>query len=614
MNLSLSRSTTQRAGCTPIARSVAGIALALVVARGAADPMVPTFSDQTTAAGMSFTHATTNTSFSVLLYMTPGIGVGDFNRDGFEDLFVSGGQGQNSKLFINNADGTFTDQAIAWGIDLTAAECSSVTIADINADGWLDMYIGAMNGRNYMFINTGSNAFIDVGSTSAAVVRSGGQVFNTFGASFGDIELDGDLDLVMADWTNPTTHGNRLCLNDGNGNFSEAPAGTIDFLIDGIDPELGFEPQAFSPAFVDMNGDRYPDLPLACDFTNSQYHANNGDGTFTQLPANGTATDENGMGSAIADYDNDGDPDWFVTSIWDGDGQIEGFWGITGNRFYRNDGNHQFTDVTDLTGTREGDWGWGTNFGDMNNDGLLDLVMTNGMRMPPANMNPDPTFNNDPSLLWLNTGDFVAGPTFIESSAAAGFVDTNNGKGLVVFDADNDGDLDIAITSNRDPFRFFRNESNPAPDRWIEIDLKSPPGNAPDGIGAKVTLTINGTAYTRFAFANPSFMSSSSHRVHFGFPSTALIDTIDIAWPDGSSIVLRDVLPGQIIQAIRPGDLNCDGVVTVSDATALASALVDMGSYASQYPGCDAGLADMNGDANLDGTDIGLFIADVTSP
>ncbi|MCB9853173.1 MAG: VCBS repeat-containing protein [Phycisphaerales bacterium] len=581
-------------------------------ARVLADPVVPQFSDQTVAAGLSFTHSTTNSAFSVLLYMTPGVGAGDFNRDGYDDLFVSGGQGQNARLFMNNGDGTFTDRALEWGIDLTSAECSSVTIGDIDNDGWLDLYVGVMNGRNYMFHNSGGTAFVDVGASSQAVVRSGGLAFNTYGAAFGDVELDGDLDLVTADWTNPPTHGTRICLNNGAGVFFEAPQGTVDFLIQGIGIEA--EPQAFTPALVDMNGDRYPDLPFACDFTNSQYHANNGDGTFTQMPNNGTGTDENGMGSTIGDYDNDGDPDWFVTSIWDDDGQLEGFWGITGNRFYRNEGNHQFTDVTDLTGTRYGHWGWGTSFGDFNNDGLLDLVMTNGMRMPPLNMNPDPTFNSDPSLLFLNTGDFVTGPTFVERSTQAGFIDTNNGKGLVAFDADNDGDLDIVISSNRDPFRFFRNDSNPGPDRWLEIDLKSPPGNAADGIGAKVTLTIGAASYTRFAFANPSFMSSGTHRLHFGFPSTAMIDTIEIAWPDGSVNLLHNVLPGRVIEAMRRGDLNCDGIVTIADTSAFASALVDADAYGSEFVGCNAELADLNADNLLNGDDIALFIADITSP
>lgn len=593
------------------------LAMAVSVAssrRLLADPVVPQFSDQTAAAGLTFTHATTDTGFAVLLYMTPGVGAGDFNRDGYDDLFVCGGKGQNAKLFINNGDGTFTDRATEWGIDLTAQEGASVTIADIDSDGWLDMYVGVMNGRNYLYKNSGANTFIDTGASSQAVVRAGGQPFNTYGATFGDIDLDGDLDLVTADWTNPPTMGTRLCLNDGSGVFSEAPGGTIDFRILGLEPGLDFEPQAFSPALVDMNGDRYPDLPFACDFTNSQYHANNGDGTFTQLADNGTTTDENGMGSAIGDYDNDGDPDWFVTSIWDDDGQIEGFWGISGNRFYRNDGNHQFTDVTDLTGTRFGHWGWGTNFGDFNNDGLLDLVMTNGMRFPPANSNPDPTFNSDPSLLFLNTGDFVTGPTFVESSTQAGFIDTNNGKGLVVFDADNDGDLDVAISSNRDPFRFFRNDSNPGPDRWIEIDLNPPAGNAPDGVGAKVTLTIGGTSYTRFAFANPSFMSSSTHRVHFGFPSAALIDMIEIAWPDGTVNVLRDVQPGRVIQALQIGDVNCDGIVSVGDAAAFAAALVDGADYENQYDGCDSGLADMNADGELNGDDVNAFVDAIIAP
>ena len=155
---------------------------------------------------------------------------------------------------------------------------------------------------------------------------------NIFGAAVGDIDLDGDLDLYTTQWGSFTGHGNRLFENLGLGKFVDITerAGLV---------QTG-EYWAFAPALVDMDGDRYPELLVAADFETSRYFVNNGDGTFTRLLGTGTCTDENGMGSALGDYDNDGDLDWFVTSIFDDDGVGEG-WGITGNRLYRNDGgNH----------------------------------------------------------------------------------------------------------------------------------------------------------------------------------------------------------------------------------------------------------------------------------
>lgn len=532
------------------------VALTPAVARGVD---IPTFTDQTEAAGLSFTHQTTLKNLEERHMMSPGVAVGDFNRDGYLDLFVQGGTGQNSALFINNADGTFTDLAAQWGINLTGVEGSSATVADIDANGYLDIYAGALDGRNYLYMNTGGGYFEERG-VELGIALIDGTPFNTYGATFGDIDLDGDLDLVTADWGGPPTGGNRLFLNTIPDPFLDVTDAAGVYVL----PTTMYP---FSPGLVDVNGDHYPDLLIAGDFGTTLYHANNGDGTFQ---FNGTGTDENGMGSTFGDYDNDGDLDWFVTSIYDDDGVVEGNWGITGNRLYRNEGNHQYTDVTDLAGVRNGYWGWGTSFGDLNNDGLLDLAMTNGF-LGPGGFNPDPTFETDPSRLWINTGDFIAGPTYIEVSSEAGLVHTAPGKGLVTFDADNDGDLDIVITTTHGDMKFFRNEYNPSSSTWIQIELVSPVGNAPDGIGATIDLTDDGVTYHRAVFGSPSFMSQDPLRVHFGFPATKTIDNIVVNWPDGTSTVIIDVPTGRILE-VRTADLNGDGVVNVPDLLALLAA------------------------------------------
>ena len=260
-----------------------------------------------------------------------------------------------------------------------------MSVGDIDGDGDLDVYAGVIDGPNHVLINVGGASFLDAG-TSWGAVLIGGQPFDTFGSAFGDVDQDGDLDLVTAQWTLEFIDGNRLFLNNGSLFFDHTIVGEV-YTAPGS--TLGF-----APALVDLDGDRHPELVVAADFSTSVYHANDGDGTFTRLVGNGTCSDENGMGSTLADFDNDGDLDWFVTSIFDDDGVAEGNWGITGNRLYRNEGNHQFTDVTDLAGVREGFWGWGTGFSDFNHDGLLDLAMTNGF--PDVG---DPTFETDPSRL-----------------------------------------------------------------------------------------------------------------------------------------------------------------------------------------------------------------------
>jgi hypothetical protein len=512
---------------------------------------IPSFTDRTSAAGVTFTHLTGVPDIGEAEMMTPGVGVADFNRDGWLDLFVQGGLGQNSALFINNCDGTFVDQATDWGIDLTGVEGSSVTIGDVDGNGYPDVYTGVLNGRNHLLLNTGHGGFIENAVDAGVDLQ-----VNTFGATLGDIELDGDLDLYTAMWSQFSEDGCRLFVNDGTGVFVDTTEGA------GLLMQRPGDCFAFSPALVDLDGDRFPELVVAADFGTSRYFVNNTDGTFTALSDNGTCTDENGMGSAIADFDNDGDLDWFVTSIFDDDGHAEANWGITGNRLYRNEGGHRYTDVTDLTGVRNGDWGWGASFADLNHDGFLDLVMTNGFAYPNGG-DPDPTFVNDPARVWISDG--VANePAFTEVAARAGVTHTAAGKGLVTFDYDHDGDLDIVMTTNLGDLVLYRNNTNPPRSSWVELDLVAPPGNAPDGFGAVVTVRVGPDTLTRVVHGGMTFMSQEPPRLHFGFRSVATIDEIRIRWPDATVTVLWNVVPGQLL-IVNNGDLSGDNVVGPED-------------------------------------------------
>jgi len=558
------------------------------------EPIVSTFSNQTQSAGVAFTHDTSLNIDEEVQFMNPGGAAADFNNDGWIDLFLSSGTGQNAALFINNGDGTFTDLASAWGIDTTPAEGTFAATVDVDGNGYTDLYAGAIYGRNYLYINTGNNSFIESAFEAgvAMEVNPPNSPFdeNTFGATFGDIDLDGDPDLYVCTWA-PLNVGNILFENKGDGTFADIT----------ISAGVHIQGQAywpFSPSLVDMNDDRFPELLVAADFLTSRYFSNNTDSTFTELTDNGTGTDENGMGSAIADYDGDGDLDWFVTSIFDEDGKAEGNWGITGNRLYRNDGNHQFTDVTDEAGVRDGDWGWGASFGDLNNDGWLDLVMTNGF----GSAEPfDSTFVNDPTRLWLNTGvENGGGPTFTEVAAQAGVNHTADGKGVILFDYDNDGDLDLALTSNQGAFVLYRNDLNVDPNRWIEFDFVSPAGNAPNGMGAKITLNVNGETRVHVVHGGSSYMTQNPTRAHFGLPSAVeTIDSVHVRWPDGSSKWWYDVPTGQIAQ-VSPGNVNGDDTVDVADLLAVLN----------EWGPCDACATDLNDDGAVDTDDLLIVFMD----
>jgi hypothetical protein len=217
------------------------------------------------------------------------------------------------------------------------------------------------------------------------------------------------------------------------------------------------------------------------DFRTSRIYRNNRNGTFTLANDFTVITDGNGMGGAIGDYDGDGDLDWFVSSIWDPNGVAEGNWDVTGNRLYRNRGDGTFEDATDAAGVRVGYWGWGSTFQDFDNDGNLDLFHVNGFGR--ADIPQTAEFVADPSVLFVSNGD----GTFTERGAELGVADTDEGRGVVAFDYDGDGDLDLFVHNSEGPGRLYRNDEGNA-GNWLDVVLH---GRAPntEGIGARVRVT-----------------------------------------------------------------------------------------------------------------------------
>ncbi|MEE9127323.1 MAG: CRTAC1 family protein [Planctomycetota bacterium] len=498
------------------------------------DP-TPQFVDITAKAGLNYEYRFIKQPRMPSI-MGGGVAAGDYDGDGWIDLYVVRGDLLPNLLFRNRGDGTFEEVAKAAGVAVVGKTGSGPTFADINGDGLLDLFIGGTNNTTpRLFLNQGKGTFKDITASSGIVV-----VGDTYSAAFGDYDKDGDLDLCMAHWGDfPLLRGKttqHLWRNNGNNTFTDVSVASglaATIIVDSKGQDF-----TFTPNFADIDNDGWVDLLMAADFGTSRVFLNNKNGTFQDI-TNSVITDENGMGSAIADYDNDGDQDWFVSSIWDPNGVPEGTWGVTGNRLYRNTGLGVFEDETIPAGVQKGYWGWAASFADLDNDGNLDIIHVNGFRIPGVpGAAQTKEFEHDPTRLFMSTGN----GKFVESSKKMGIDDTGQGRGLVCFDFDRDGDLDLFIANNQQPGRLLRNDQKSG--RYLGVKLR---GKAPntEAIGAKIYVTTGSVTQMRELRAGSNFVSQDPAEAHFGMGSQVVVEELHIIWPDGSETLMLEVPTNQ---------------------------------------------------------------------
>jgi len=556
-------------------RRVVAVLVALAAASMPAHAATVAFSDQTVSAGLVFTPGSPSDMGSKEMFH--GGSVGDFNRDGWPDLFLLGGGMIADALFINNGDGTFTDQAAAWGVD-AVHRGRGTTVGDYNGDGWPDLYVTSGGdlldvdrlGQHMLYENNGDGTFTERGA-AAGVITTSSLYPTATGAAFGDYDLDGDLDLFVCGWEEMSCYlqpcdQNRLFRNDGDGTFSDVTSSAgIANNFDG-----------FSPRFVDMNGDRYPELIVAADYRTSRYFINDGDGTFTNWTAQGgTGEDDNGMGTTIADFNRDGMPDWYVTSIWR-DGTFQ-----DGNYLYVNHGGHSYSILPEASGARNGGWGWGTEAVDFDHDGWVDIIETNGWWETTE-------WLNETAYLFRNNGD----TTFSEVQAGSGFTHSGQGRSLLTLDYDRDGDMDVVVTSFAEPLRLFRNDINGVDANWIQLrlDTGSDATKAPDGYGAKITATAAGVTQTFWLNGGSSYLGRSQPVAHFGLGTETTVDIV-IEWPDGTTTSMPSLAANQLLTANPGGVLvGAPGEASVDPAGQMRAARNDStGNIDVTFtPACDS--------------------------
>jgi enediyne biosynthesis protein E4 len=499
--------------------------------------------------------------------MGGGVAVFDYNNDGLLDIFFTNGAEIPSlektgpeyynRLYRNNGDGTFTDVTAKAGLQGIGYSMGA-SAGDYDNDGFVDLYVAGVN-RNQLLHNNGDGSFTDVTAKAgvAGTVANHGKVWAVTAGWF-DYNNDGLLDLFVVNYldyninTAPQCHfeaitiycspndfrgmPNILYRNNGDGTFTD---------VSGPSHISRYAGKGMGVAFADYDNDGLTDIFVSNDtFPNYLLH-NNGDGTFTDVAVvSGVAYTDNGkavagMGADFRDLDNDGKPDIFHTAMF-------------GDTFplYKNLGRGQFDDATTaagLTASTSRLTAWGTGAFDFDNDGYKDLFTANSAILDNSMEVQHQPFAL-PNSLFHNKG----GLRFEDLSALVGtdFAVPGAHRGAAFGDLNNDGKIDVVVTVLNGPPQILINRS-PNKNHWIILRLTGTKSNR-DGLGTRVKITTAHGSQYNSATTAVGYNSSSDKRIHFGLGESSVIDKIELWWPSGIRQVLTNVRADQVLSVREP--------------------------------------------------------------
>lgn len=465
------------------------------------------FTDFTSAAGIDHYH----TGF----HYGGGAASGDFNNDGYLDLFVVDGKDKPNLLYLNKGDATFDERAAWAGIAANSLEGMGAVCGDIDNDGDLDLYVTNYFDANRLYLNNGNSVFTDVTETAGV-----GDPGPSTSAALVDYNNDGLLDIYVLNRSAATTeeipYANTFYRNNGDGTFTDVAEETGTTFADGISLGLGF---------FDYDNDGDLDLYIVDEFRRDGFFRNNGDGTFTDIAAEIKLRRSDGMGVDFADYDNDGDLDLYI-----GDYFLD--------PLFRNNGDGTFTDVATEVGISNEGVGWGVNFFDYDNDGDKDLYVVNGAMIGQR--------HDDANVFYKNNGD----GTFSLQPISFGVTDAGDGRGSVCGDFNNDGFVDIfLINVLRGKSKLYLN--NGGSYNWIKLSLVGTISNR-SAIGARVEVVSGGLRQIDEVRAGSSYASMHPLDLEFGLKRQTNIDYILIKWPSGIEQKIRDVGVNQALTITEP--------------------------------------------------------------
>jgi hypothetical protein len=525
------------------------------------------FTDITQASGITFSHVSDPEKRYILESMSGGVALFDYDRDGRLDIYLVNSptvataadpRGARSELWRNRGDGTFVDATDKAGVGYPGWGMGAA-VGDFDNDGWEDLYVTCF-GRNRLYRNNGDGTFSDLtDKTAVADAR-----WST-GAAFADFDADGWLDLFVANYIEmrldalppfgkgkyceflgmPVQCGPRGLPGAGDSLFRNRGDGTyadVSTKAGVTDPAGRF---GLGVAWSDFDGDGRPDLYVANDSGPNFLYRNKGDGTFTDVGLeSGTALSEDGkeqgsMGVAIGDYNHTGRSSIFVTNFAD-----------EYNALYRHDKAFVFSDVSFASQTAKVSLpfvGWGAHLFDYDNDGWLDLLAVNGHVYPQVERASVPADYRQRKLLYRNNRN----GTFAETTSAAGpaMMEPSVGRGSAEGDLDNDGDLDIVINNLDGPPTVLRNDGGNA-HTFLSVDLSGRASNR-SALGAVVTVRAGDLVQRAERRSGGSYLSQNDMRLHFGLEKRTAIDAVEVRWPAGAIQRFTGVRPNSFIRIVE---------------------------------------------------------------